>query len=316
MKKLIFPLLLMVTFYCIAQQEAQYSNYNMNSYMINPAVAGSKAFLNAKIGMRTQWVGIEGSPQTLFASFQAPINHPNNLPKGKKRKTHHGVGMSLYSDKAGAFKHHSLLASYALHLKLNKKYTLSVGASTGLKVFVINSQDLTPQQSTTDVVLSSGNLQKYLPDANMGLWLYSDKLYAGITARQLLKSDVSFNTTHSSQNLERHFFGTVGYKLKINSSWNFVPSSMVQITPSAPIQADLNGTFWYDNKLAIGATYRHLDAVYVVLDYVLFDALELSYAFDLTFSGLSRYNSGTHEIIIGYRWKNEAKNLTCPSSFW
>ena len=77
--------------------------------------------------------------------------------------------------------------------------------------------------------------------------------------------------------------------------------------PSAPIQADFNGTFWYDNKLAIGATYRHLDAVYMVLDYVLFDALEISYAFDLTFSGLSRYNSGTHEIILGYRWKNEKK---------
>ena len=61
--------MLWVTFCGIAQQEAQYSNYNMNSFMLNPAVAGSKAFLNAKLGMRSQWVGIEGSPQTQFASF-------------------------------------------------------------------------------------------------------------------------------------------------------------------------------------------------------------------------------------------------------
>ena len=314
MKKLIFPLLLLVTFCCIAQQDAQYSNYNMNSFMINPAVAGSKAFLNAKLGMRSQWVGIEGSPQTQFASFQAPINQPTNLPRFRNRKTHHGVGMSLCSDEAGAFKHQSLIASYALHMKLNKKYTLSVGASTGLKVFMINTQGFF-SLSPSDVLLA-GNLQKYVPDANVGARLYSDKLYAGITGRQLLTSDVSFNTANSSQNLDRHFFGTVGYKSRINSSWDFVPSSMVKITPSAPIQADFNGTFWYDNKLAIGATYRHLDAVYVVLDYVLFDALEISYAFDLTFSGLSKYNSGTHEIILGYRWGNERKKYSCPSPIW
>lgn len=316
MKKIIFPLLLLVTFCGIAQQEAQYSNYNMNSFMLNPSVAGSKAFLNAKIGMRSQWVGIEGSPQTQFASFQAPINHPTTLPRFRNPKTHHGVGLSLYSDEAGAFKYQNLITSYALHMKLNKKYTLSVGASTGLKVFMINNQGLTTQQSATDAVISAGNLQKYLPDANVGAWLYSDKLYAGITGRQLLTSDVSFNTANSNQNLERHFFGTVGYKSRINSSWNFVPSSMVQIAPSAPVQASFNGTFWYDSKLAIGVTYRHLDAVYMVLDYVLFDALEISYAFDLTFSGLSKYNSGTHEIILGYRWKNERKKYSCPSPIW
>tara|TARA_B100000768_G_scaffold40662_1_gene39537 strand:- start:2376 stop:3320 length:945 start_codon:yes stop_codon:yes gene_type:complete len=314
MKKLIFPLLLFFTFCGIAQQEAQYSNYNMNSFMLNPAVAGSKAFLNAKIGMRSQWVGIEGSPQTQFASFQSPINHPTVLPRFRNRKTHHGVGLSLYSDEAGAFKYQNLITSYALHMKLSKKYTLSVGASTGLKVFMINTQGLSPI-GPSDILLA-GNLQKYLPDAHVGAWLYSDKLYAGISGRQLLTSDVSFNTANSSQNLNRHFFGTIGYKSRINSSWNFVPSSMVQISSSAPIQADLNGTFWYDNKLAIGATYRHLDAVYMVLDYVLFDALEISYAFDLTFSGLSRYNSGTHEIILGYRWKNERKKYSCPSPIW
>lgn len=316
MKKLIFPLLLLVTICGTAQQEAQYSNYNMNSFMINPAVAGSKAFLNAKLGMRSQWVGIEGSPQTQFATFQAPINHPTTLPRFRNPNTHHGVGMSLFSDEAGAFKHQSLIASYALHMKLNKSYTLSIGASTGLKVFMIDNQGLNPQQSTTDAIISAGNLQKYLPDANLGAWLYSDKFYAGFTGRQLLNSEVSFNTANSNQNLERHYFGTVGYKSRINSSWNFVPSSMVQITPSAPIQADFNGAFWYNNKLALGATYRHLDAVYVVLDYILFDTLEVSYAFDLTFSGLSRYNSGTHEIILGYRWKNERKKHSCPSPIW
>ena len=314
MKKLIFPLLLFFTFCGIAQQEAQYSNYNMNSFMLNPAVAGSKAFLNAKIGMRSQWVGIEGSPQTQFASFQAPINHPTVLPRFRNRKTHHGVGLSLYSDEAGAFKYQNLITSYALHMKLSKKYTLSVGASTGLKVFMINTQSLSPI-GPSDILLA-GNLQKYLPDAHVGAWLYSDKFYAGISGRQLLTSDVSFNTANSSQNLNRRFVGTIGYKSRINSSWNFVPSSMVQISSSAPIQANFNGTFWYDSKLAIGATYRHFDAVYMVLDYVLFDALEISYAFDLTFSGLSRYNSGTHEIIIGYRWKNERKKYSCPSPIW
>jgi type IX secretion system PorP/SprF family membrane protein len=317
MKKILVLLLLFVSVYSIAQQDAQYSNYNMNNFMINPAVAGSKVYLNAKVGMRHQWIGIKGSPKTQFASFHTPINHPTVLPKFRLRKIHHGAGLSLFSDEAGAFKHQSLLGSYALHMKINKSYTLSIGTSAGIKVFMIDNQGLNPQQSTNDALISIGNLRKNLPDVNLGAWLYSDRFYAGITGRQLFANDVPFNIPSlSAQNLERHFFGTIGYKSEINKAWSFVPSSMVQIMPSAPVQVAFNNTFWYDGKFALGLTYRHLDAVYLILDFVVFEALEIGYAFDMTFSGLSKYNTGTHEIILGYRWKNERKKYSCPSPIW
>ena len=36
---------------------------------------------------------------------------------------------------------------------------------------------------------------------------------------------------------------------------------------------------------------------------------------DLTGSDLRKHNSGTHEIVLGYRFKH-SKHIDCPSRFW
>ena len=51
--------LLASTFYAVAQQDAQYSQYMFNSLVINPAYAGSKEVTNANVLYRTQWVGLD-----------------------------------------------------------------------------------------------------------------------------------------------------------------------------------------------------------------------------------------------------------------
>ena len=319
MRKLLIIVLLSVSRLVLAQQEAQYSNYQMNNFMLNPAVAGSYSYLNAKVGMRYQWLGIEGAPRTLFATFHAPIHHPDATPKIRHHYPHHGVGLSISSDGAGAFKNQSFLGTYAYHLKLDQHYTLSAGASFGFKSFAVNEGSLEFVQTSTDQTTGSGISSKLVPDANMGLWLYSDRLFAGISGRQLLGSDLSLNSvtqTAGSQKQERHYFATLGYKVDINTEWHFIPSVMVQMVTAAPTQFDLNGTFWYEKKFAIGASYRHLDAVYMILDYVFNDALEIGYAYDITLSKLSKYNSGTHEIIIGYQWGKLGNKYACPGQFW
>ena len=315
MKKLLITLLTFVSVLGVAQQEAQYSNYQMNNFMLNPGVAGSYPYMNVKLGARYQWVGIQGAPRTYFATFHAPIHHPDAMPNTRHKFTHHGMGFSLASDQAGAFKFQSFSVTYAYHLKLNRQYTLSTGASFGLKSFSIDANQLEFVQTTTDQSIG-GTTSKAVPDGNFGFWLYSDRLFAGLAGRQLFGNNLSISPTGGRQRLERHYFATIGYLTDINTVWHFIPSTMIQLAAGAPMQIDLNGTFWYEKKFAVGVSYRHLDATYLILDYVYKDALEIGYAYDFNISKLSKYNSGTHEIIVGYQWGNLGKKYACPRQFW
>ena len=74
-----------------AQQDAQYTNYMYNTQMIQPAYAGSRGFTTITALARTQWVDLEGAPETTTISFDTPIGKNDNM----------GIGASLFTDKIG-----------------------------------------------------------------------------------------------------------------------------------------------------------------------------------------------------------------------
>src|SRR6478672_8126774 len=88
-KILIFAL--MLTCYTgFAQQDSQYTQYMYNTINVNPAYAGSRGVMSIFGLHRTQWVGIEGAPETNAFSVNTPINNSNL-----------GIGLSFVNDKIG-----------------------------------------------------------------------------------------------------------------------------------------------------------------------------------------------------------------------
>ncbi|MFT4971293.1 MAG: hypothetical protein ACI9JY_000491, partial [Saprospiraceae bacterium] len=47
-----------------AQQYPLFTNYIMNEYGFNPALAGKDPYIDTRLTYRTQWVGIEDAPKT------------------------------------------------------------------------------------------------------------------------------------------------------------------------------------------------------------------------------------------------------------
>lgn len=322
MRKVILSIIAALSFsWAYTQQETQYSNYQMNNFLLNPAVAGSYIYSNARVGCRLQWLGIEGAPRTYFASVQGPIKEKQKRSRSRrnqKNKPHHGIGLTTSSDKVGAFSYFNFSGTYAAHLPVNKVWTLSLGASLGLKQTTINTNNLHFQQNAVDPSIVGGVYSEMNPDANLGGWLYSDVAFIGVSARQILQSDINIALEMQENEYSRlynHYYITGGIKHQMNADWSIVPSIMIQSVRPAPLQVDLNTTFWYQNKLGFGLSYRHLDAIYATVEYLYDNLLEIGYAYDLTISQLTRYNSGTHEIIIGIRWPR-APQVLCPAKFW
>jgi type IX secretion system PorP/SprF family membrane protein len=55
------------------QQLPHYTQYMLNSYILNPAVAGIENYTDVKISHRHQWVGIDGAPVTTYLTIHGPF---------------------------------------------------------------------------------------------------------------------------------------------------------------------------------------------------------------------------------------------------
>ena len=60
-----------------AQQLPVYSQYILNGFMINPAMAGHDGYTSFNTTARQQWLGWKDAPQTYSASWQTRMG---NLP--------------------------------------------------------------------------------------------------------------------------------------------------------------------------------------------------------------------------------------------
>jgi len=72
MKKLLVLLAVGFAFSASAQQRPHYTQYILNNYIINPAVAGIENYTDVKISHRQQWVGLDGAPVTTYITIHGP----------------------------------------------------------------------------------------------------------------------------------------------------------------------------------------------------------------------------------------------------
>ena len=67
----------MLSSICRSQQESNFSYYMFNHQAINPAYTGSRGITNLTSVIRSQWVGIEGAPETQTVTFGKSVNSKN-----------------------------------------------------------------------------------------------------------------------------------------------------------------------------------------------------------------------------------------------
>ena len=101
MRKILLLISCSLVFPIYAQQDPQYSQYQFNQMIINPAYAGTKNALSAVIDIRKQWSGFDGAPSTQSFSFHGPL---------KKKRI--GLGLSAYNDAIGPKELQLLMVTY------------------------------------------------------------------------------------------------------------------------------------------------------------------------------------------------------------
>lgn len=299
-------LILAITTQSKAQQDPRYSMYMFNAMSFNPAYAGSLDEVAATLLYRKQWLNFPGAPQTASFNIHTPIQKENM-----------GLGVSFLNDKAGAITQNYLNMAYSYHLKF-KTSRLSFGLQAVVQNFSAGLSKLqTSQQGNVDNAFNNGDISIYGINFGTGAFYYSNKYFVGLSAPHLLSSNMEkkLNNDPIAAKQGTHAYLTGGYVFTINPILKLKPTALVKYAKNSPIQADINAMVYFYDILGLGATYRTNDSFNAMAEFILPKGFRLAYAFDYTLSPLKNYQTGSHEIILQYRFGFNKERLTSPRLF-
>lgn len=299
-KKIFFALFLLgLAGLGYGQQDPQYSQYMFNGLALNPAYAGSREMLSTTLLYRTQWLQMDGAPTT--QTFSA------HLPTTDLR---HGFGLNLINDEIAVTRNMNAALSYAYRIPMNNDAVLSFGIQGVINQYSHNLDQVRLNNSNDNAF--TGNTTSLLqPNAGAGVYWKAKKWYAGASVPYLIPS----NLTGISAQKSMHVLGTAGCIIGLGSSVKFKPSTMVKYVPGAPVSVDLNGSFLFKEVVWVGASYRVQDALVFMVEFWPTPYLRIGYAYDKTLSELKAYNTGSHEVMLGFDLNFAKKNIVSPRYF-
>jgi len=298
----IYIILLFITAYnsARAQQQVMYTQYMFNELAINPAYAGSHKTLSLTAIAREQWVGLDGAPSTQTISGHMPIENKNI-----------GVGLMMMYDRIGVTSQTGVYASSAYKIDFDNNLALSMGLSAG---FTYYNAELS-QINSSDVAFANGDVRATKPNVGVGFYLSHERFYAGLSSPQILELQFDNDNPDSDSRIARHYFLTGGYLFDVSPMVKIKPSTLLKYVQGAPLNIDLNATVILQEMFWVGLSWRSFDSFDGLLQFQATDNLLIGYSYDfLTTSDLKRVNSGSHEIMLNYRF-NLRKGKLRPNYF-
>lgn len=293
-----------------AQQDAQFTQYMYNTISINPAYAGSRGVLSMAALHRSQWVGLDGAPTTQTLNLHAPL--------GKRI----GMGVSVLNDEIGNG------TSNETSFDLACSYTISTGKggkfSFGLKAggHLLNL-DFSRLSGFIEEQRNTGfsNIdKKFSPNFGAGIYFHTDKLYAGISAPNLLETQHFDGSDASSSYLAKeriHWYTILGYVFEVNHGLKFKPALLFRALQGAPLQIDLSASLLFNEKFSLGAAYRWDAAFSALAGFQISTRFLLGLAYDreITELGNTSFNDGSFEVFLRYELFKGQNGVLTPRFF-
>lgn len=333
-------LLCLISVRSFAQQRPHYTQYILNNYIINPAVAGIENYTDVKISHRHQWVGIDGAPVTTYLTIHGPLKRSDyeretatsfhaagENPRGKaywqdytKAEPHAGIGLTILNDRTGPLNRFAAYGTYAYHIGISERTSLAAGISAGVQNLSLNSSKLDYANSfqVDPTVAGSGYLNRLSPDINAGLWLYSADYFVGLAMQQIVPSKLKFSDNTVSLvegRLIPHTFLSAGYRFFLSDDFSLLPSTLIKYVNPTPVSFDVNAKLQYQDFLWAGASYRYQDGFAAMVGINISNSLNIGYSYDYTTSNLNSVSHGTHEIVVGFLLGNRYGDW-CPRNLW
>ncbi len=298
-----------------AQQDAAYSMYMFNGMYINPAYAGSRDYAVIEALYRHQWVGVEGAPRSGSIGINSPF-----------KKKQYALGAIYSFDKIGLTDMNSMYLSFAYRLRFKNNMKLAFGIQAGFTSYQneLSFADLPNQGAVGDATFMVDE-SLFLPNFGFGIWFHHDRFYVGASIPHLLtpklSSRVQSTATDAVARQYNHWLLTGGFVVGAKESWIKVkPSFLFKYVKNAPMSWDINLGFLFIDRFWLAAGYRiggNLESgggnsIMALTEFKITPQLRIGYAYDYSLSKLVDFNSGSHEIMLGYDFGFDMKRYANP----
>ncbi|MEM7101609.1 MAG: PorP/SprF family type IX secretion system membrane protein [Bacteroidota bacterium] len=289
------------------QQAAQYSLYMFNKYNFNAAYGGLDNSLSATAVFRKQWLGFDGSPITQNINVHLPWYYASGA-----------VGLNVENDILGAERNTSVTLSYNFIGRVGENSNFSIGVAGGLIQKMLDGTRLRAPDGEYEGNLIDHN-DDFIPETrqsaiapalHVGAYYKSELFEVGFSVANLLEPSASYALGSVTKiDFSRTFYLSFGYNLLLGEKLVIHPSLFVK-SDLVQTQADFSALVRYNGNIFGGVSFRGyskntVDALVFMAGMGITEKITLAYAYDMSLSGLSGFNSGSHEIMLNYNLKKK-----------
>ncbi len=274
-----------------AQWDVQYSDFTTLKSFYNPAVAGTEGLLDVAIAYSLQMAGYDNAPRTMYAGASMPIYILS--PR-------HGAGVSLLSDELGIFKTTQISLQYAFNMKIGEKGRLAIGVQGAMMSETIDPGDMILEDASDPAFPTSSTEGKTL-DLGAGVYYYSPKLWAGLSAQHLMSPTVNIGEKYQLD-ISRVLYFMAGGNIKIKNT-------LLSLQPAVMVQSDFQSwrediqckcTYEFESRQFYAGIGYSPDISATVMIGGYFHGIQLGYSYQMYTQGVGLQN-GAHEIVLRYK---------------
>ncbi len=291
LKYILFAVILSMSKFGYAQDQAVFNNYISNQGVLNPAYNGTRDVISALAIFRSQWTGFKGAPITGAINVHGPVDAVKNL----------GAGVVIMEDHVGFTNNFEFYAAASYKLKLDRKNTLALGLQMGFKNVVYDGANAYIVDYGDP--LFSSKISKFGFNTGFGAYLYSSKYFAGLSVPRVFSNEYDtdkedIKNTFNFKEIHTYIYG--GYVFSIDDI-KLKPTALIRLVPGAPLEVDISCNFLLQEKLWLGLSYRTVSDLVFMAEYQINRQLAIRYSFDYPVNTIGKYAKfGSHEIGVQY----------------
>ncbi len=180
---------------------------------------------------------------------------------------------------------------------------MSLGISPALYVSTLNSNFKSISDKSIDPSIPDNNIGSYSGDVNVGAHYRAGRYFVGASIVNLIGTRINRINTK----LSRSFFINGGYQFQIgaiaNVEWLASANWRADLQNTKTSQYDVTLTAYIRDSFWLGVNHRGKDSFSPIIGYQKYlpsGRLKIAYAYDYTSSGLTKFTTGSHEIVLNY----------------
>jgi type IX secretion system PorP/SprF family membrane protein len=277
-----------------AQDQANFTQFFLNPYLINPSYAGMDGQSSFTIMYRRQWMNIDGGPSIANVSLHTPVN------------TKASVGFSITNDKRGILSNSGLQFSFAYAIPVSEHSNIRFGLSAGGSWNTVDAALLDSNDPATAGILDgSASLT-----GNAGVAFNSKTFHFGLAMPSIFSPSLVSKDAFTVTEVEpfQSIIVHASNRFYFNDNKNvFEPYAIYRINNGLPSQFELAGLVHLNHAIWVGGSFKQDFGISALGGIKLKNIFAIGASYTLKNAGINELNSPSFEISLGYLFGKHKK---------